>query len=1203
MSAVNDLLDSIKKPTTGSAVDKLLAGGREQNAEELIAAGAIPTAEIESVTGPLPEPGDKVPRSAIDQRIAGSALEGLAFLADLANTGFAGNVPDLITGRMQLPEGQSIQQLVNENITQPAREEILGADIPPAVAAIADTGAMAAGIAAESAVPIGGVNKAAHISAARKVLAGQVGDAAKAAGKSVDQVAKELFPSGLDGVSTDEVVSRAQRYVRLQQRASTESAARDEFVGTFFAEPAGEPARKGLLETVQGATRKFYQLMINREAPLERAGLKQLVQRNRGVLRSRDAPIQRGTFLWDDTLGERVAPEAIHGHQAGRSLVDRLAGVPDEAIADVRGVMAAERQLELVGRGLKGIKEGTQEAAEAALGEIKGRYGDDFVEIQGIVDDVRQWADEAILQRLHNAGRLDDKQLAAIRSSNEKYSPILKAAREIGDDEITVVGQHSDPLKKITTGLDPDNPALDPLEALIIQAQRTHVFAEKNILRRELLGYADSDPAFTAEFALNKVKRGASGRKGVETFDVWRDGSRETYEATDEMLSALDVYSPGQLRAFQKFRPLMVPLQLGASTLRAGATLTLEFATRNFMRDQFTAAIYSKYGYVPFWDMGRALFDRYARGGSEAWDTFLDSGSAMSSFVSLDRPGVNRQLADVVGRKAAGVPTRRERLVGAGRRVKSSARKAFNDVMEGYREDGWKYVPQILAAGIRRTPGAVGRSVATGLRRSPETVSRGVLGTLKPFQVVSEALEEGTRAGAIQAGLRRRKKGQGMSVLPSLDVGLHELLRTRSPKNAIRAFKGARETPPTLLDLADEAREITLDFGRQGEFGRVWNSVEAFVNAQLQDMDKFTRAMVERPLTTTMRGFGYVSMPSIGFWFKNRNDERYQNLPEWEKMLFWHVGWTEDDRPIRFPKPNGMLGLTFGYAVEKALDGMAEQGDEDALRDIAVAFGEQTPLQYVGGSGIQETASGRVPDFTSLLEALPTGVQPFIESAVNRSAFRGAPIEPFGLQSRAPEARFLEHTSPTIRAVTPALAKLPILGSSTQRSPMRTENLFRGLTGGVGQMALDVSDQFVGDDSGVPPVPRGLRDVPLVRAFVGSKPYGPGSAPMNDFFELMTRVDQATKTSRDMPELHEKMVRQNPEAIYHKQLGVIRRGIQDLMRVRRQIVSAKDMSSQEKERMIQWIDMAMTQQAASGLFMVEDAEQIVEEQYGAERVN
>ena len=108
---------------------------------------------------------------------------------------------------------------------------------------------------------------------------------------------------------------------------------------------------------------------------------------------------------------------------------------------------------------------------------------------------------------------------------------------------------------------------------------------------------------------------------------------------------------------------------------------------------------------------------------------------------------------------------------------------------------------------------------------------------------------------------------------------------------------------------------------------------------------------------------------------------------------------------------------------------------------------------------------------------------------------------------------------------------------------------------------------------------------------------------MNDFFELMTRVDQATKTSRDMPELHEKMVRQNPEAIYHKQLGVIRRGIQDLMRVRRQIVSAKDMSSQEKERMIQWIDMAMTQQAASGLFMVEDAEQIVEEQYGAERVN
>ena len=65
---------------------------------------------------------------------------------------------------------------------------------------------------------------------------------------------------------------------------------------------------------------------------------------------------------------------------------------------------------------------------------------------------------------------------------------------------------------------------------------------------------------------------------------------------------ALDYYSPKEMNTVVKL------MNYPARTLRAGATLTFEFMARNPARDQLSAMINTKYGYVPYWDFAKGLF-------------------------------------------------------------------------------------------------------------------------------------------------------------------------------------------------------------------------------------------------------------------------------------------------------------------------------------------------------------------------------------------------------------------------------------------------------------------------------------------------------------------------------------------------------------------------------------------------------------------
>ena len=96
---------------------------------------------------------------------------------------------------------------------------------------------------------------------------------------------------------------------------------------------------------------------------------------------------------------------------------------------------------------------------------------------------------------------------------------------------------------------------------------------------------------------------------------------------------------------FKRF-PFTKVSSLATRWKRAGATLTLEFMARNPLRDQFAAAIYSKHGYIPFYDGFRGVM-HVMKKDKMYWD-WVKAGGRYSDHLSVDRINLEEALEDVI---------------------------------------------------------------------------------------------------------------------------------------------------------------------------------------------------------------------------------------------------------------------------------------------------------------------------------------------------------------------------------------------------------------------------------------------------------------------------------------------------------------------------------------------------------------------------
>lgn len=352
---------------------------------------------------------------------------------------------------------------------------------------------------------------------------------------------------------------------------------------------------------------------------------------------------------------------------------------------------------------------------------------------------------------------------------------------------------------------------------------------------------------------------------------------------------------------------------------------------------------------------------------------------------------------------------------------------------------------------------------------------------------------------------------------------------------------GTERKPLSNAEAGIEAREITLDFGRHGKSTQSLNQTIAFFNAAIQGMDKMIREFKERPAQMTAKTFIGITLPSVLLWYLNKDDPRYQELPQWQKDIFWVI--PGKDTLYKIPKPFE-LGILFGTVPERVMQYMYDKEK-----------GRNGPGFKGLGSSIWENLAPSI---------IPTGFLPLAEWLSNYSFFLNRNIVPLS-QSKLPDhLQYGPYTSYLARKV----------GNAFNLSPRKIDNTIQDVGGNLAALGNSLIDQAAGLAETRPA--KRASEMPGVRGFTAT-PY----ASSDSVQRLRDDYSQQEKLFNEF-----KMTRQKPEG-YDAAKYVRYKNAMDAMqrtyKAQKKVMDSERLSSEEKRERIDRIKMQQTNIARRAL--------------------
>lgn len=698
--------------------------------------------------------------------------------------------------------------------------------------------------------------------------------------------------------------------------------------------------------------------------------------------------------------------------------------------------------------------------------------------------DLKEYQD-ALLKELVDSGFLSADDVAKFKADNQEYVPFFRvyeseAGAGASKGGRTNVGSGaanlSSPIKRIKGS---DREIIDLYESIIKNTYQYVTLAERNKATLSLIdsvvnaeglgGLVEKVPTpmqgtkFTLEELRATLERANvdTGSLDMETMisifrpanvapgkdniiGVFRNGKREFYQLDPELYRAVTAADKEQMNII--VRAANMPVRI----LRSGIVNTLEFWLRNVWRDQFSALVNSKNGYIPYIDLVRGMY--HVLGKTDTFTKFLASGGAQSMRQSLDR----------------------------------------------------KY----LQADMRKLLAVSMKDKSMNVIKNP----------LEAMRALSELSELGTRVGEFSRGVKKDSSASGIK------------------KSAV------------------SARDL-IDFGRAGTWGREINKVSAFWNAQMQGVDKTIRTLfnVKNPkqaFKSWVKATAFITAPTYSLYLINKDDPRYQELPDWDKDMYWHF-WA-GDKHFRIPIPFE-LGVLFKVLPERL------------MRDL---HGEENAYEKLGQTAFN--ALNPIPTVTALM--------PWIQAYANQTFF-GSPIVPKREESLLPE----DQAGPYTSGVAKTIARLPVISDNylTEQllgSPRKVEHIIRGYTGSLGQYGTQLIDKAT-DVAGItvrPPKPKtGLEGWPGFKAIMG-KPFGGNTDSMDKFYERVDKLTSESKSAAKKNEYYEGDGELKYLNKLQKEIGKVSVQIRDIQ-------DAKDMTPQQKKEQIQQLNLMANNLARQGL--------------------
>ena len=390
-----------------------------------------------------------------------------------------------------------------------------------------------------------------------------------------------------------------------------------------------------------------------------------------------------------------------------------------------------------------------------------------------------------------------------------------------------------------------------------------------------------------------------------------------------------------------------------------------------------------------------------------------------------------------------------------------------------------------------------------------------------------------------------------------------------------RISKGSLD-PNDILTGAFKSRDI-LDFARTGAKLRGVDSLVAFSRSHFQGMDKMARAFIDNPKEASLKAVATVTIPSVLLWYANKDDPRYNDLPDWQKDLYWIV--ITDDTIYRIPKPFEP-GIIFGSAVERLLTGLFKN-DPDSFKNF-----------------LSTMEKAFIPSI------MPTFATPIVEHIANKSQFTGAPILPKRLEGVSADLQYSDYTSESAKILGNIIGK-GVGRESAFRSPIILENFIRAWSGAMGTYALQIADQLLIKSGAIPdPVKPAstLADLPFIRSFVIRDPSA-STQPIIDFYEKFAEFQivqnniallagegnfEGLQKELTLKENKGKLIR----------LAGINRGMNNMRKAIRLIHKIKDMTPAEKRAQIDHLYRGLHSTAKAGNLLVDGLQKEIESREG-----
>ena len=331
--------------------------------------------------------------------------------------------------------------------------------------------------------------------------------------------------------------------------------------------------------------------------------------------------------------------------------------------------------------------------------------------------------------------------------------------------------------------------------------------------------------------------------------------------------------------------------------------------------------------------------------------------------------------------------------------------------------------------------------------------ARGVLGG----QVITGAPEDMQK---IMLQLASGKTGWELAMAKLDELAMLGDAGTRMAMYNSFLKQGLSEREATLAALE------SMNFGRRGVSPSMYylNAMVPFFNAGVQGIDVLQRAIrgkmpYEEQLRVKQKLFARGALMAaftMAYAAFMQDDEAYKNATPEQRYSNWFIRIPGIAEPFKIPIPFE-AGLIFKSLPEGIYN--AAFSDEKGSK-IAKDLAKQLIRSLPGNP-----AEAGLP--------VPTGLKPFIETALNTSFFTGRDIVDARFERVEKKFQYTDKTPEVLKILAPVTSLVGL-------SPVQMENLIRGFTGSMGMGILSTADFALKPVGEAGPVAGRVSQLPIV---------------------------------------------------------------------------------------------------------------------------